>query len=91
MDLLIWGDALGAAKEAAQRKFYWAISDRAFEILSLTDLMKSGLTAIEALRRHDPDIAKMQTKKKWILEDEPYHLASEAALQGTALPWNQTR
>ena len=64
LDLFIWGDALGAAKEAAQRKLYRAISDGAFEIPSITDLMKSGLTTIEAIRRHDADIAKMQAKKK---------------------------
>jgi hypothetical protein len=90
-DLFIWGDALGAAEEAAQRKFYRAISDGAFEIPSITDLMKSGLTTIEAIRRQDADIAKMQAKKKWLLEDEPYHLAAEATLRGTNLSWDHTR
>jgi HNH endonuclease len=91
LDLFIWGDALGAAKEAAQRKFYRAISDGAFEMPSVTDLMKSGLTAIDAIRQHDADIAKMNARKKWILEDEPYHHAAEAALQSTNLSWDQTR
>jgi hypothetical protein len=43
LDLFIWGDALEAAKEAGKRKIFQAISEGAFEILSITNLTKSGL------------------------------------------------
>jgi hypothetical protein len=91
LDLFIWGDALGAAKEAAQRKFYRAISDGALEIPSLDDLMKSGLTAIEAIRQHESAIAQMKARQRWILEEELHRRAAEAALRGTPLTWDQTR
>jgi hypothetical protein len=91
LDLFIWGDALEAAKEAGKRKIFQAISDGAFEIQSITDLTKSGLPVMEAVRRHDSAIAKMHAWMKWLLEDEPYHHAAEAVLRGTTLSWDKTR
>jgi 5-methylcytosine-specific restriction endonuclease McrA len=91
LDLFIWGDALAGAKERAKRVFMQMIRNGAFEVPSVTDLAATGTPLMQAVRQHESAIAKMHASKKWILEDEPYRHAAEAALRGTTLSWDQTR
>jgi hypothetical protein len=91
LDLFIWGDALAGAQERAKRLFMQMISDGAFEIPSVTELRATGVPFMEAVRQHESAIAQMKARRRWILEDEPYRHAADAALKGTILSWDQTR
>jgi 5-methylcytosine-specific restriction endonuclease McrA len=91
LDSFIYGDALAAAQERAKRVFMQMISDGAFEIPSVTELRATGVPFMEAVRQHESAIAQMKARRRWILKDEPYRHAADAALKGTILSWDQTR
>jgi 5-methylcytosine-specific restriction endonuclease McrA len=91
LDLFIWGDALAGAQEMAKRVFMQMICGGAFEIPSVTELTATGVPFMEAVRQHGSTIDQMKAQQRWLLEDEPYRHAAEAALKGTTLSWDQTR
>jgi 5-methylcytosine-specific restriction endonuclease McrA len=74
--LLIYGEALSLALEAGKRRLIDAIG----RLPSREERSKSGVPLFTAYEQHQVELTAL---KKRYLEDEPYRVASEAALRGT--------